>query len=133
MDKLKKIEKIFKSYSFDRIYAFKEYGQGKINKTHLMEAAFKGQRKKFIAQIINPKFRIKTLARNFEICHAHLEKKAKKNQALLTPVKNQKGEIFVKHQNDFWRIFEFIQGGRQIDQIKTARQAGQVGKAFARF
>ncbi len=108
-------------------------GNGLINDTYLIDN--KNLKKRYVLQKIN-----KYVFRNPEkvmhnlVCILdHLQDNPDPRYQLLRIVKSAHSNAYIDENNDYWRIFQYLENTRTIDKITDPLQAREAAKAFGNF
>ncbi len=107
------------------------HGSGHIHRTYRVEMPGK----RYLLQQFNHAVFAKPLevAANVGKVYKHLIG-SNLPQAILTPVYTRHGEsFFISKTGQYWRIFEFIEGGYALEKAETPVHAYMTGKAFGAF
>ncbi|MEN9548113.1 MAG: hypothetical protein RIR12_704 [Bacteroidota bacterium] len=105
-------------------------GQGLINKTWKVTTGDKH----YILQKINTQVFAtpKKIALNIELIDEYI-KQTMPSYFFVSPLKTQKGESILFIDDEYYRIFPFVQGSHTITATGTAAQAYEAARQFGRF
>lgn len=108
-------------------------GNGLINDTYLIDN--KHLKKKYVLQKINRNvFREpEKVMYNLQRILDHLENRPDPRYQLLKIVKTETGNAFIDENNDYWRIFQYLENTQTIDKLTNPLQAREAAKAFGNF
>jgi len=112
-----------------------EFGSGLINKTFLIIGQNDQREERLILQQINKEvfYNPPLMMKNIHQVAKHLSSK-NFHQKTLQVIPNKNGEWYIKdHQNEYWRIFPFIENTFVVNEIKEANTAYEGAKAFGDF
>ena len=123
-------------FNVNNIVEIRELGGGHINETY--EIIFKDY--KYILQQLNAKVFYSPLgvANNIRLITEHIKKKVRyegKNpkRAVLSLVKTRYDQDIAIVDEEYWRCFEFIDGGKAYDLVPSAEVFYEVGRAIGNF
>jgi thiamine kinase-like enzyme len=124
-----------------KIASVKPFGSGHINDTyHIINSDISGV--DYLLQRINHHVfqDVRALMNNLLNVTNHLKKKlalipgTDTQREVLTLVETRNNQPYFKDENgNYWRMFRFLKATRSYDQVQTAKQAFEGGKAFGRF
>jgi len=123
-----------------RVLSIEPYGSGHINDSYLVTSEGSGPRARVLMQRVNHAiFRDPfALMANVERVTAHLAGKlagvpdARRRALRLVPLAAG-GSCHSNGDGAFWRAYEFIDGARSHDVVRSPAQAREAARAFARF
>lgn len=125
--------KALHNYKFtNEITSIEKYGYGRINKTWLIETS----KEKFILQRINSDLytNIPKLMNNIILITNHLKTKNSKDpRNVLSIVYNNQNEPFTKIDNDYYRIYKYIDNSVCYQTTKNYDLIKKLGSAFGNF
>ncbi|MGN1093441.1 MAG: phosphotransferase enzyme family protein [Candidatus Neoclostridium sp.] len=119
----------------DDDYSLSPYGSGHINRTYLAE----GKRFRFVLQRINDKIfpDVEGLMRNLSsVCDYYadaIRKEGGDASSCLTIVPAKDGSRFVKTDEGYYRVYNFIEHTVALNMPLSAEHFGKGGECFARF
>jgi Ser/Thr protein kinase RdoA (MazF antagonist) len=128
---------IANAFDFGRqVEGVKPYGQGLINDTYRV-ALTGGNGKSALLQRLNRRAfpEPERIMRNLKILAAHTAKKPAPTDLHFPAFYSARdGRDYVKDaQGEFWRAMEFIENTQSLGVLTRPEQAGEVGRALARF
>ncbi len=125
------MEEVLKEYGFaGSQYNISPLGNGLINTTWLVE---EGEKKYVLQQINQNVFRSpEDIAYNIRLLAAYLEKK-QPGYLFVAPLHTLSGEDLVKQEQDYFRLFPFMDHSHSIDVVQKPQQAYEAAKQFGRF
>lgn len=117
-------------YGFDAEVEAIAYGNGLINHTWKVTAGSHH----YILQRINDNIFKKPewISENISFIGDYLEKNSP-DYLFVKPVKTTDGNVFVKNENGFFRLFPFVEGSHSITTVDTPQQAYEAAKKFGEF
>lgn len=116
-------------------YVLSPYGSGHINQTYLVT----GNKRKYVLQKINDKiFRdVEGLMHNVSsVCDFNAAAVAKEGgdpTKCLTIVRTNEGKTYLKEDDGYYRVYNFIENTVAVNMPLSARHFGEGGECFARF
>jgi Ser/Thr protein kinase RdoA (MazF antagonist) len=122
---------ILQHYGFaSNNFRIEPLGNGLINSTWLINS----EGNKFVFQKINTVVFAtpQNIASNITLLNAYLQKHHP-NYLFVAPIKTIEGKEMVKKENDFYRLFPFIENSHTIDVVQTPEQAFEAAKQFGLF
>jgi Ser/Thr protein kinase RdoA (MazF antagonist) len=129
-------KKLLAEFDIHKAQSCQRYGNGHINDTYVITTPTE----KYVLQRINHKIftNIEGLMRNQELVINHIEKKMKQDRdydkrLLLSLVRTKDGNSFLPFEGNFYRLYEFIEGGVCLEKISNAFEFELSGRAFGRF
>ncbi len=112
------------------------YGNGHINDTYVVKA----QKERYILQRINHIIfsNVEGLMRNQELVIKHIASRLKQDKEydkrlLLNLIFTKDGKSFLIFEGNYYRLYEFIEGGECLEQISHPYEFELSGTAFGRF
>ncbi|WP_010662655.1 phosphotransferase enzyme family protein [Marinilabilia salmonicolor] len=123
------------------VATIKPFGNGLINTTYKVRTS-ESDAPNYLLQIVNHHIfkNVSELTRNIERVTSHIRGKLEEQEAhdidrrVLTPVKTNDGKGFFKDEEDnYWRMFLFIEEAHSYDQLASVKQAEAGGRAFGQF
>lgn len=127
-------EDILSNYDFiTDIKSISPYGNGRINRTYLIDA-----NKKFVLQKINSDIfkNVEGLMKNVELVTNHIREKINNengDRKTLNLIKTNDGSSFVQSNDGYYRISEFIENGTSIDKTNDLNLLKEAGRAYGQF
>lgn len=122
------------------ILTSEKYGNGHINDTYLVVARNSNENTRYILQRINNKIfpNVAMLMRNQELVTKHIAQKLFQEpnfdkRLLLNIVYTKSGDCFLEKDEQFYRCYEFIEGGECLEIITKPEEFYLSGLAFGRF
>lgn len=116
------------------------YGNGHIHDTYCVTVNRGGKPVHFILQRLNTRIftRTRELMENIERVTAHLVGVVKAHpdhdRRALHLIPTREGKTWhVDQEGSWWRMYQFIEGARSVEQVQSAAQCFEVGRAFGRF
>ncbi|MFW5780393.1 MAG: phosphotransferase enzyme family protein [Bacillota bacterium] len=113
------------------------YGNGHINDTYLVAT---DKNKKYILQRVNHHVfkNVERLMQNQKLITIYIAEKLKRqgiydDRLLLNIVHTKDGNCFLRYDNNYYRCYEFIEGGECLEKITDPLQFELSGVAFGRF
>lgn len=129
-------QKLLAEFSIQNPEYCARYGNGHINDTYLV----KTPSCKYILQRINHKIftDVEGLMRNQELVIKHIEAAMKKDRdydkrLLLNLIFTKQGKSFLLFEDNYYRLYEFIEGGECLEKITYPFEFELSGRAFGRF
>lgn len=106
------------------------YGNGLINHTRLVTDGGK----KYILQKVNTKVfkNPPDIAYNVQLASKYL-KKHFPDYLFIEPLKTLSGDVMAALANNWYRLFDFVEGSHTTDVVDTAEQAFEAAQQFGRF
>ncbi|MCL2521773.1 MAG: aminoglycoside phosphotransferase family protein [Erysipelotrichales bacterium] len=127
---------IKKYFNEKNILSIKEYGRGHINKTYLITFP----EKKYILQQINSTVFKNPwgVMKNIEMVTEHLKRKAifegkNPNRVVLNIIRTVQNQDIVTIGSNFFRCYEFIEGGKTFEEVSSPEIYYEVGRAVGEF
>jgi Ser/Thr protein kinase RdoA (MazF antagonist) len=109
------------------------FGSGHINDSYKVMT----NDKNFLLQRINHNIfkDIPGLTNNITRITDHLrDRLTEENQQVLIPVRTNKGDYILKdEEDDYWRVFDFIEGSKSYDRVGNPEIACEGGRAYGQF
>ena len=127
-------EDILSNYDFiTDIKSISPYGNGRINRTYLIDA-----NEKFVLQKINSDIfkNVEGLMKNVELVTDHIREKINNENSdrkTLNLIKTNDGSSFVQANDGYYRISEFIENGTSIDKTNDLNLLKEAGRAYGQF
>ncbi|MBP6430597.1 MAG: aminoglycoside phosphotransferase family protein [Ferruginibacter sp.] len=120
---------ILKQYNITEFSA-QPLGNGLINSTWLITTVDK----KFVLQKINSNvFKTPTdIAFNIDLVSNYLQEHYP-DYLFTTPIKAISNDAMIKHGNDYYRLFTYIENSHTINVVTDAQQAFEAAKQFGKF
>lgn len=112
------------------------YGSGHINDSFVVNTAIAGRTARHILQRINKHvFRDpESLMENVRRVTEHLRSKSARPDHCLSLLETHEGNcFFVDEEQEYWRVYRFIEGARTVDTALNTRQAREAAFAFGQF
>jgi len=112
------------------------YGGGHINDTFLVNVARGSANARYILQRINKQvFRDPvSLMENIRRVTEHLQSRSTDGSHCLTLVAATGGnDYFLDQEQQYWRVYRFVEGARTIDRAESREQAREAAAIFGRF
>ena len=118
-----------------------KYGSGHINSTFHIKMKGEGSKDYLLQRVNDYVFKnVPGLINNIKLVTDHLRDKLKavagsdpENEVLLL-IPTKDGRFYYKDQeNNFWRMYYYIQNTKSYDVVETPQQAYEGGKAFGKF
>ena len=109
------------------------FGGGHINDTFKVEMQTPGHPGYLLQRINHEVFpEVAKLMENIRAVTEHLKIKGGE-QAVLTIIPANNGELFIRNNDGYWRLFEFIEEGQSLEKAETPEQAYEAAFAFGKF
>jgi Ser/Thr protein kinase RdoA (MazF antagonist) len=116
------------------------YGNGHIHDTYLVTVDCGGTAVRFILQRLNTRVfpRTRELMENVERVTAHLsglvEPGPDRERRALHLIPTREGaDWHVDGEGSWWRMYQFVEGARSVEQVQSPAQCFEAGRAFGRF
>ncbi len=112
------------------------YGEGHIHETFLAVCGSDGEQKRFIFQRLNPAMLVDVSVQmgNLERILRHLASKESNRRKRPTLVPTKGGRAFWNDPSGaVWRAFEFIEGSKTIQTVRTPDEAREAARVFGGF
>mgnify|MGYP003293217724 CR=1 FL=1 len=113
----------------NELVAFSKFGNGHINSTYLV---FSDDHKRYILQRINKSvFKdVDLLMNNISVVTNHLVSKKSETIQML---KAKNGKLYVEINNEYYRMYEFINNTLSYEKPKDYKSVGIAASAFGKF
>lgn len=109
------------------------FGNGHINDSFKVDVDAPGNPGYLIQKINHSVFpNVPALMDNISKVTTHLRSKAM-GMEILTPIPTKEDELFLKEGENYWRVYEFIEGAQSLDKAEHAGQSYEAGRAFGQF
>jgi thiamine kinase-like enzyme len=120
---------ILEAFELSQKTSAKQFGNGLINSTYLLE-----DEKKYILQKINTKVFTKPeiIANNIRNCANYFDRKAL-NYLFIVPILTRKGEEYFVNHDETWRLTPFVPNSFTVDELNDPKQAYEAAKAVGKF
>ncbi|MEO9804817.1 MAG: aminoglycoside phosphotransferase family protein [Reichenbachiella sp.] len=132
-----KINKIINQFDISgEIQDTQPFGSGYINDTYRAKNTDNAQPDYLLQRVNHEVFKdVPAMMENIRMVTDHIKKNSSLdwNQETLEIVKTIDGQLFTKHHDDYWRMFEFKKGTKSYDVVETPEQAYQGAFAFGTF
>ncbi|HJS54527.1 MAG TPA: aminoglycoside phosphotransferase family protein [Chitinophagaceae bacterium] len=124
------LETILKEFGIDTDAAVRPFGSGLINNTWIIEDG----EKEFILQRINHNVfkRPEDIATNISLIGDYLEENHP-GYLFVFPSKTISGELMIKNDEGYFRLFPFIKNSHTTDVVNSPSQAYEAARQFGRF
>lgn len=128
-----KQEQILEKFQFDTLpVSCEPYGCGHINQTYLVVCE-SGRR--YILQKINQHVfpNVPALMKNIALVTAHLRTKEADERSVLTLIPTKSGEAYLEENEEYWRVYKFVEDSLCLQQAETEEDFYQSAAAFGKF
>jgi len=132
---MNKLTGIFSNFkTIEHVVSIKPYGSGHINDTYKVET----RDKNYLLQKINCDIfkNVEGLTSNIIMITNFLEKKLvgeNSSMQILNPVKSNAGDYLFRDDNNYWRVFDFIENSKSFDTVDKVELAYEGGIAYGWF
>ncbi len=109
------------------------FGNGHINDSYRVKVDAPGNPGYLLQRVNHEVFKdVPGLMENIRKVTEHLRSRSLGTE-VLTIIPTKKGELFIEKEDQYWRVFEFIEGARSLDKAENAGQSYEAGRAFGMF
>lgn len=110
---------------------------GHINNTYCVTVAVNGKIQRYLLQNLNINVftRPQVVTRNIVRCSEFLHRECPNYPyEILTPVAHQdSGDYLLETESEAWRMFEFIDQAKSLNEVSSSHEAAMIGEAFGVF